>query len=444
MKTITRRQFVGVGLGALATMQARLFAAEPRMSWLDNGTIRVGVDLAIGGAITWLSRSGSEVNLINSFDWGRQVQLSYYGGPVPFVVGEKRPAKHWEGLGWNPIQAGDDFGHGSRTIEQHNDGRTLYVKCVPMQWPLDNEPGECNFESWLELDGATVKARARLVNARSDRTQYAARTQELPAVYTNGPWHRLLSYTGARPFTGEAISTLEGKPPPQWNSWLATENWSALVDDAGWGLGVWNPDCVLVKGGFAGKTGAGGPRDNPCGYLAPLREEVLDHNITHEFRYDLVLGTVEEIRAHVYRQPRPVARPAWRFEKDRQGWSYRNAQDAGWPIRGELRVALTKADSALISPQFFCRTEDASELVIDAAFATNDPRAQVFWATLGAPDFAAERLLGFEVKGDGEFREYRVRLAGQPGWRGAVVQLRIDPANAAGGTVRVRSIRLEA
>src|SRR4051812_49366525 len=28
---------------------------EPRMSWLDNGTIRLGVDLELGGAITWLS-----------------------------------------------------------------------------------------------------------------------------------------------------------------------------------------------------------------------------------------------------------------------------------------------------------------------------------------------------------------------------------------------------
>ncbi len=414
------------------------------MSWLDNGTIRLGVDLSLGGAITWLSRSGSEVNLVNSHDWGRQVQMSYYGGPVPFVVGEKRPKKYWEGLGWNPIQVGDDFGHRAQLLEHRNDGRALYVKCIPMQWPLDNEPGECTFESWLELDGAAVKARARLVNARADRAFYPARTQELPAVYTNGPWHRLISYTGTRPFTDEAPTTLAGKPPPQWNSWLATENWSALVDDAGWGLGVWNPDCVAVKGGFNGQPGAGGPKDTACGYLAPIREELLDHNITHEYRYDLVLGTVEEIRAHVYRQPRPAARPAWKFERDRQGWSYRNARDAGWPIRGELRVSLTKADSALISPQFFCRADDASELVIDAAFHTGEPRAQIFWATLDAPDFAGERALLFDVQGDGEFREYRVPLTTAAPWRDPIVQLRFDPANEAGGTVRVRSIRLGA
>ena len=414
------------------------------MSWLDNGTIRLGVDLTLGGAITWLSRSGTEDNLINSYDWGRQVQMSYYAGPVPFVVGEKRPKKYWEGLGWNPIQVGDDFGHRAQIVGHRNEGRALSVKCIPMQWPLDNEPGECTFESWLELDGAAVKARARLVNARSDQTLYPARTQELPAVYTNGPWHRLVSYTGAQPFTGEAPATLEGKPPPQWNSWLATENWSALLDDSGWGLGVWNPDCVAVKGGFNGQPGAGGAKDNPCGYLAPIREELLDHNITHDYRYDLVLGTVEEIRAHVYRQPRRSALPAWKFEHDRQGWSYRHARDAGWPIRGELSVPLTLDDPALISPPFAVAAGSAPTLIIEAAFEGLKARPQVFWTTLDEPATSGERSVRFDATPDGALRQYRVRLADSAHYRGLITGLRIDPAEGAGGTVRVKAVRFAA
>ncbi len=413
------------------------------MIWLDNGTIRLGVDLSLGGAITWLSRAGDGANVINSWDWGRQVQMSYYAGPVPFVVGDKRPARQWAHIGWNPIQAGDDFGHGSRTLEHRSDGRTLYVKCIPMQWPLDDVPGECTFESWLELEGAVVKARCRLVNARADTTPYNARGQELPAVYTNGPWHRLMTYNGARPFTGDAVTQLEAKPPPQWSMWMGTENWSALVDDAGWGVGVWNPGCLRFGGGFNGKPGAGGAKDGACGYLAPHRVEVLDHNITHEYRYDLVLGTVDEIRAHVYRQPRPAPRPAWAFENDRQGWSYLHARDTGWPVHGELNVQITEADSAVISPQFFCRAEDVGALVIDAAFQTAESRAQLFWATLDAPGFEEKRALFFEVKGDGEYREYRVRLAESPAWQGGIIQLRIDPASQPGGSVRLRAIRLE-
>jgi hypothetical protein len=104
-------RFLSLAISVLAILLPAIGKAaphEPRMSWLDNGEIRLGVDLAIGGAITWISKSGEARNVINSADWGRQVQMSYYSGPVPFVVGEKRPSKFWEGLGWNPIQAGDD------------------------------------------------------------------------------------------------------------------------------------------------------------------------------------------------------------------------------------------------------------------------------------------------------------------------------------------------
>src|SRR6516164_5519165 len=51
---------------------------------LDNGTIKVGVDTSFGGAITYLSQSGSTNNLINDYDHGRQVQQSYYSGPANF------------------------------------------------------------------------------------------------------------------------------------------------------------------------------------------------------------------------------------------------------------------------------------------------------------------------------------------------------------------------
>lgn len=435
-------------LSLLLVLAASAFAAprehEPRMSWLDNGTIRLGADLALGGAITWLSRSGSEENVINSHDWGRQVQMSYYGGPVPFSVGEKRPPKHWEHIGWNPIQAGDDFGHGSRVVEYRNDGRTLYVKCVPMQWPLDDVPGDCTFESWLELDGAAVRARCRLNNARTDRTPYPARGQELPAVYTNRPYHRLMTYAGERPFTGEPLVQLKMKGPVEgWSMWLATENWSALVNDAGWGVGVWNPNCVRFGGGYNGAPGPGGAKGPECGYIAPNEDEILDHNIVHEYRYELVLGTVEEIRAHVYRLSSGRGLPAWKFERERHGWHYRNASDQGWPVEGELRVKFDAADPSIISPHFFCRAEDAPVLVIDAAFTTPEREAQVFWCAAVEDGFVEKRALRFPIAGDGERREVRVRLADSPEYRGGIVRLRIDPASAAGGSMRLFAVRLE-
>ena len=54
------RMVLLLGIGGFLALPAAHAAPrdyQPRMSWLDNGAIRVGVDLNVGGAITWLSRS---------------------------------------------------------------------------------------------------------------------------------------------------------------------------------------------------------------------------------------------------------------------------------------------------------------------------------------------------------------------------------------------------
>jgi hypothetical protein len=152
--------------GQTAATEVPSRAKGDTVGYLDNGQIRIGVNLALGGAITYLSKSGSDANLINSFDWGRQIQMSHYSGPVPFAPNGKQPNKTWARLGWNPIQSGDCFGNRSRILNYQNDGKTIYVRCVPMQWPLNNEPGECTFECWIRLDGATAHVRSRINNHR--------------------------------------------------------------------------------------------------------------------------------------------------------------------------------------------------------------------------------------------------------------------------------------
>jgi hypothetical protein len=361
---------------------------------------------------------------------------------VPFGAGEKRPSAHWRHLGWNPIQAGDDFGHGARVLEHLNDGRSLYTKCVPMQWPLDNVPADCTFECWLELDAAVVKMRCRLNNARTDTMQHPARLQELPAVYLNAPFHKVVSYTGARPFTDDAPGEI-ARPaanPDHWTQWMATERWSALVNDEGWGLGLWNPACVRFTGGFAGNPGPGDSRSPATGYLAAQSIEILDHNITHEYRCELILGTVAEIRARV-RSGGVPGLPEWRFDHDRQGWHYRNARDTGWPVEGALRVLLDGDDPQLIGPATFFTAEAASKVVIEAAFITRHHTAEIFWKRHDG----AESSRSFPIEGDGKMRRHEVWLADSPGWHGGIVQLRVDPvpSGGAGERVEVKAVALE-
>jgi len=420
----------------------------PRMSYIDNGTIRLGVDLNLGGAITYLSPAGTnkELNLINSHDWGRQVQLSYYSGPVPFQPPGARMAENWKFLGWNPIQSGDCYGHDAKVLQHTNSGHSLYIKCIPMQWPLDNVPGDCECEVWLELRGPAVKARCRLRNHRADHTQYAARGQELPAVYVNGPFYRLMTYTGDKPFTGDALTRIEKRPGEGgiWSSWIATENWAAQVNDDGWGLGVFSPVARQFIGGFAGKPGKGGPLDNPTGYIAPTRSEILDYNIVYDYEYELIVGTLEEIRSYVYKQASRPSPPEFQFTHDRQGWTYHQATDAGWPIRDALQIRLDKEDPQLVSPVFFVPAADAPKLTVEAAFQEGITNLTIFWRKHGQNGFSETQSLNSQVGPDGKLRTYEIKLSNSPAYNGKIIQLRIDPNPSAEDRrkMKLKSVRL--
>ncbi|MFM1769165.1 MAG: hypothetical protein RJA22_1694 [Verrucomicrobiota bacterium] len=437
-----------LALSAWLAAFASLDAAVPvgrRMSYLDNGHVRVGVDLNHGGAIVFLARAGDS-NLINSHDLGRQVQLSFYSGPVPFTADGQKPPKHWEHLGWNPVQTGDDFRNPSRVLAHTNDGRALHVRCQPMQWPLNNVPGDCTFDSWLELDGPVVKGRARLTNARQDRTPYPARQQELPAVYANGAFPRVLSYQGDRPFTGDAATPVPkpgGRHP--WSFWLGTEGWTALLGPDDRGLGVISPGRIQFTGGFHGRPGPNDPAADATAYVASLATEILDPDIVYEFRYELLPGSLAEIRARAA-AVRAQGLPAWQFTRDRQGWHYANALDQGWPIQDGLEVRVDRHDPQLLSPPVFWRAEDAPWVIVEAAFQTRHPKATLFWQRHGQGGPGAEDQLEFPVQNDGKLRPYAVRLADAAGYRGGMIRLRLDPAPAGqpGDTVRVRSIRLAA
>jgi hypothetical protein len=413
-----------------------------RMSYLENGKLKVGVDLNRGGAIVFLARTG-DANLINNFDLGRQVQPSFFSGPVPFAAEGQSPAKHWEHIGWNPIQAGDDFKNPSRLLAHENDGRTLHVKCQPMQWALNNVPGDCTFDSWLELEGTVVKAHARLNNARNDHTWYSARLQELPAVYVNAAFFRVVSYTGSRPFTGEPaveVPKPTGKHP--WSFWQGTEGWSALLDANDQGLGLITPGRVFFTGGFAGKPGPNDTLATSTAYLAGLGQEILDHNIEYEFHYELVVGSLQEIRARAL-AVRSAGLPAWTFASNRQGWHYQNATDHGWPIREHLNIRLDQDDPQLISPYTFWLAEEAPFLIIEAAFKSLHRTATLFWQSHNQSAPGKDSTLTFPIEPDGDFHRYVIRLADSPAYRGPMIRLRLDPVPVGipGDWVKVKSIR---
>lgn len=392
---------------------------------LDNGVIRVGVDPRAGGAIAYLSRSDVDDNVINIHDLGRYVQQSYFSGPCPFVPGGATQHPGWAGWCWNPIQAGDVFGNVARTPVIRNDGTTLYTRTVPRQWALDGIDGDCFFETWLTLEDNRVHARFRLENQRPDPRRYPAVHQELPAVYTIGRLHRLFTYTGDAPFTGQPVQQIVNSGPP-WAYWESTERWSALVDDSGWGLGVFHPTASLTVGGFAGVPGSGGPKDNPTGYISPLHTEVIDHDITYEYEVVLVLGDLEaDIRAYAYASM-PELRPDYAWHTDRAHCYPLLLSDPSPPFDGAWRLSLDQDDPQVFCPPGLWQAADVPRLELTAAFRTQASVAELFFRAPGE-GFSASKRLDVPILPDGVLRTYTIDLSAHPEYIGAIAQLRFDP-----------------
>lgn len=452
------KKFTGLAISLLlfTCVSGRLMAQDAKhdslksMSYIENKEIKVGVDLNLGGAITYVADAKKQENIINNSDWGRQIQMSFYSGPVPYEPGGKKASPNWIFIGWNPIQSGDVAGNRSKILAQTNDGKTIYVKCIPMHWPLNNVPGECYFESWIKLEGNTIQVRSRLVNQRNDSTQYQAREQELPAVYTNAPYHRLVSYRGEKPFTNDTTSLIANHNYPgtkniQWAHWQATENWAANLDKNDYGLGIWNEAVQSFQGGYFGdNTFTGGSKSSATAYIAPGNVEVLDHNIVYDYHYTLILGTLKKIRGYVYQHSNSIKLPSFKFENSRMHWYYENTTDKGWPIKNNLVINVNKK-AAIISPCMFWKAADAPVLTITAIFTGIATRSKVYWKGFNK-DIDESNSLEFPVINDGKVHTYRVALNKSANYTGALEGLKIllDAAGTSktGDMAYIRSISL--
>ena len=104
--------------------------------------------------------------------------------------------------------------------------------------------------------------------------------------------------------------------------------------------------------------------------------------------------------------------------------------------------------AAAVSPPTVWQAKDAPVLHIEAAFKTKQKQAAVAWITYDGknhnPAFDPKNLLHFDIKGDGRFRIYKVKLSDADSYRGAMSYLFVRPTlkPEEGGWVKISRIRL--
>lgn len=268
---------------------ASISFAEPvpevasKQKFLENGKVKIGVDLSSGGSIYWFSELPADRNLLNHADRGRFIQQSYYGKPD----GSLWVKKPWR---WNPVQGGDYKGKPAQLLEVKESAGTLYVRSIPVNWAGGEDIDECRMEQWITLAGDMARIRFRF--SYQGKETHPPTHQELPAVFVDYALPDLVYYKDAEPWTDKPIS----KDQPGWpnESRKTTENWAGFVGPDGRGLGVLFPGTdKITTYRYAGPPG---PKGGGCSYFSPIRTMSITPGLVFEYNVYLTIGTAEEMR----------------------------------------------------------------------------------------------------------------------------------------------------
>jgi hypothetical protein len=315
---------------------------------LNNDTLHLKLDLTRGGAIKYISKSGLTRSVVNIADEGRYIQQSYYAGnTLNRIADGQNPA--WSPWSWNPIQVGDSYRNRAQILEHSKSGNTLYVKCIPMLWDMNNKPAEAEMEQWTTLSGNVVKVHCKLTCHRTDDIygEGISNHQELPAVYPISALKNLYTYFGGFPFTGGALANPKviNLASGFWGKYennMVTENWMAFVDDNKWGLGVYTPVCTDFLAGMAGSPGYEAT-DGSTSYIAPVKRVALYKNSIFEYDYYLVVGSLNQIRSQIYAL-KGVQENEWEFTDDPEGWSADIQGGSIGQTNGKLKFSVNGVD----------------------------------------------------------------------------------------------------
>ena len=257
-------------------------AAEENWTYLDNGHVRLGVNMSAGACVGWFSQSKSDKNLLNSYDEGRYLQQSYYGD---------KDGSEWNGQPWrfNPVQGGSWKGVPATVLERTIDKDSIHTKTRPRHWATGADVNDMTMEQWLTLDGGLARLRFKMTCTGA--TEHKATHQELPALFIQPEYDTLIFCDVSQ--TAWQNAPLTKKQPGYPNETVKfSEPWCAWVNKDGQGIGMFFPHateatCYRFRGG--GKS--------DCSYIAPIQTFALKPGLVFEYHVVLDIGTPEQIRA---------------------------------------------------------------------------------------------------------------------------------------------------
>ncbi len=274
---------------------------EPEMLFLEDETMKIGIDRSMGASITWLSWREHPDNVVNIHDPGRLIQQSYYAGQL---VDRRTDGQHeaWSPWSWNPIQGGGVKSWARVTRFGKTDDGRLVSETVPKLWDMPDEEAAALMAQSTGFEpgvSGVVRVRNRLVSKREPGDRWGGarpRHQELPALYFISAFRHFESYLGDGEWRRE-----KQPPGPPWGRAEPPHNVMGCFNDDGQGIAVFSPaaDTHWNFGPHRPYRPDAGPEDGPCVHLAPLATVSLEPEATLGYRYWMVVGTREEVARRI-------------------------------------------------------------------------------------------------------------------------------------------------
>lgn len=265
---------------------------------ITNGDLVVGFLPQCGYAIGDI-HSSTIPNQVNAWDCGRDIQTAFYDGAGAYD-GCAGCTGVW---GWNPVEAGDRYGHSSVIVATAFSASTAYVKSLPLEWYPDNKGGgptapvisDIVLERWISFEAGGVKVVNRVTHVGADT--HANALQETPAVYAPRTHGTLVYYAGASPWTNGALTTytLPEFGTAQPTLYAPEDGWFALSPDGTSGLSIYAPRAYLWPGG--GVYTAAGDEATAYGRMATALS--LGPGEVKEFTYYAFIGAIATARASI-------------------------------------------------------------------------------------------------------------------------------------------------
>jgi hypothetical protein len=141
----------GIGFGGIVTQKTGAYTDVVLKSPTDY--TRIGARVDWGGTVVFFGLSANPgSNVIDANDTGRELQLALYD-PTRAMQGCAYNASCQSGgtacptsityLGWNPVQGGDECGHGGKVLSWGQKGDALQLVVQPVQWNPDWDEPTC-------------------------------------------------------------------------------------------------------------------------------------------------------------------------------------------------------------------------------------------------------------------------------------------------------------